>query len=920
MKANLSGKEPHIQKEWDKKEIFKKRLEKNKGKETFILHDGPPYANGHIHIGTALNRMLKDMVIKYKSMTGHYAPFVPGWDCHGLPVEYELLKKIDKKKINDKVKFRKEAAKYALNFVNIQRKEFKRLGLVGEWDNPYLTLNPKFEETIVKSFKELYLNGYIYRAQKPVYWCSSCKTALAEAEVEYKDIDSPSIYVKFPVHSAKPDFVGENTRLSALVWTTTPWTLPSNRAVCFHPDFKYAYIKKGDECLIVAESFAGSVDGDKFDGYKTIGTVKGSKLEGVKFSSPFRDEPSEGINADFVTLEDGTGIVHIAPGHGEDDYQAGLKYNLDIFSPVDDSGRFQDSAGVKEIEGKYVFESNPVIISLLKEEGLLFGKEDISHSYPHCWRCKNPIVYRATKQWFLDVDKSGLRARILEKIDEVKWYPESSIKRIKAMIQNRPDWCLSRQRLWGVPIPVFYCKDCGEIVATDKSLSRIADEFSKNGSDIWFEKSAKELLGDGIKCACGSSEFKKENDILDVWFDSGVSNLAVLENRPGLSWPADLYLEGSDQHRGWFQSSIIPSVAIKGTPPYRGVLTHGFIVDAEGKKMSKSVGNVVAPQEVIKKYGADLLRLWVASENYFKDIKISDEILAQMVTNYRRIRNTIRFILGNTGDYPAGEAVDYKELTGIDKYVLQKFYETAAVVKENYENLSFHKGMRAIHDFCNLTMSSLYFNILKDRLYVSRAFDPARRSSQYTLKMIGENLLKLLFPVLSHTTEEAWKKYIKEQDLSGEDYPGSIMLCDIKYLPEEWNNPDVRKEWDKIIKLRDIVLKEVEIAKEKEKIKDPLQTAVTLTTSSPVIFDFLNNHKDDWKENLIVSAVDIKKAKELSDGSDFLDGQVVVEVSPAQGNKCVRCWLVSKSVGKDSSHPELCGRCSSIVRKINKSK
>ncbi len=910
MKANLAGKEPYIQKEWDKKEIFKRRLEKNKDKEPFILHDGPPYANGHIHIGTALNRILKDMVIKYKSMSGYRAPFVPGWDCHGLPVEYELLKKIDKKKINDKVKFRKEAAKYALNFVNIQRKEFRRLGLVGEWDNPYLTLNPVYEKTIVKSFKELYLNGYIYRAQKPVYWCSSCKTALAEAEVEYKDITSPSVYVKFPMVSEKPGFIDKDSEVSALVWTTTPWTLPANLALCFHPDYEYAYLKKGKESLIVAKSFAG-----QYHGYQVVGTVKGSDLEGAKFSSPFRKEYSEGINGSFVTLEEGTGIVHIAPGHGEEDYQIGLEYDLGILSPVDESGRFK-GAGVEEIEGKDVFESDPVIIEFLEARNLLFAKEDITHPYPHCWRCKSPIVYRATKQWFLEVDKSGLREKILKKINEVNWYPASSIKRIKAMIENRPDWCLSRQRLWGVPIPVFYCKSCGKIIANEESLTRVEEEFSKNGSNSWFEKSAKELLGDDFKCSCGSGEFKKEGDILDVWFDSGVSNMAVLENRDGLSWPADLYLEGSDQHRGWFQTSLIPAVAIKGKSPYRGVLTHGFIVDAEGKKMSKSAGNAVAPQDIIKKYGADLLRLWGASENYFTDVKISDEIVAQMVTKYRRIRNTLRFILGNTGDYPSDLKINYEDLTGIDKYVLGKFSEMAATVKKNYENLSFHKSMRAIHDFCNLTMSSLYFNILKDRLYVSHPDDPARRRSQYTLKLIGENLLKLLFPVLSHTAEEAWKKYIKEQDLSGDKYPESIMLCDIKKLPESWDNSGIRKEWKSIIAIRDIVLKEVEVAKEKEIIKDPLQAGVAIKTSDKAVFDFLRAYRNKWKEYFIVSDVKIKMADDLEYGVEFLGGRLTVDVAPAAGKKCVRCWLMSDSVGRNDKHSELCARCSKIVEKL----
>ncbi|MBN2407232.1 MAG: isoleucine--tRNA ligase [Elusimicrobia bacterium] len=909
MKANLREREPRIQALWKDIDVYGKIMLKNREGEVFILHDGPPYANGHIHMGHALNRILKDIVIKYKALSGFSIPFVPGWDCHGLPVEYELIKKLGSGQTKNKTAFRKKAAEYAMKFVDIQKNEFKRLGLLGYWEDPYLTLSPEYEEKIIDSFKRLYLGGFIYRELKPVYWCPSCTTALAEAEVEYSDISSPSVYVRFKMLSCVPRFVAEDETVDALVWTTTPWTLPSNVALCFHPDYEYAFIKKGKEYLIVADKFAAA-----YEGYRKKGSVRGKDLEGCEFEAPFGGRRSKGINGEFVTLEDGTGIVHIAPGHGEDDYFIGKKYDLPVLSPVNEKGQFTADAGLDELTGRGVFESDARIKEILAEKGLLFKSEELSHSYPHCWRCKKAVIFRATKQWFMSVDKDGLRKTILEKIPQVSWYPEVSVKRITAMIQNRPDWCLSRQRLWGVPIPVFYCSECGDYLATEESFEKVKKMIRDNGSDSWFEREASDILGDGIRCGCGSTRFVKEEDILDVWFDSGVSHFAVLKTRKNLRWPADMYLEGSDQHRGWFQTSIIPAVAIDKTPPYRNVLTHGFIVDAEGKKMSKSLGNVISPQEVIEKHGADILRYLSASENYFKDIKISEEILSHVVVNYRRIRNTIRFILGNLNGFRKENAVAYADMTPIDKYVLHKFHNTLKAAMDNYDNYLFFRSIREIHDFCNNVLSSFYFNILKDRLYVSARYSHERCSSQTVLKIIGENLLAVISPILSHTAEEGWQAFKKEHDRGGV-YPESVFLGGMPALTGEWFNEEIEKEIDRVVELRNIVLKCIEEAKAAGVIKDPLESSVTIDTSSGEIYDFLNSLGKSLKEYLIVSSVTLEKKAASAPAREYMGGEISVTVGKAPGSKCVRCWLVDETVGSDEEHPGLCGRCSDVVKK-----
>ncbi|MGM0567746.1 MAG: isoleucine--tRNA ligase [Elusimicrobiota bacterium] len=911
MRAKLREKEPSLQKMWKEMNIEQKRLDNNSEGEKYILHDGPPYANGHIHMGHALNRILKDIIVKYKSMRGFYAPFVPGWDCHGLPVEYELLKQMGKSGAGDKVKFRKKAARYALKYVKIQKKEFKRLGLSGDWDNPYLTLNKSYEETIVDSFSRLYMDGYIYRELKPVYWCFSCRTALAEAEVEYADAESPSVFIKFEMVSGRPSFLSKKEKAYALIWTTTPWTIPSNTALCFHPDSNYVFLReKEDSVIIVAEELAF-----KFPSLEKVGSIKGSELSGTLFKRPFSSKTSPGITAEYVSMEEGSGIVHIAPGHGDDDYIAGKEFGLEILSPVDEKGRFTEDAGVEEIKGKNVFEANSLIMDILERKKLLFKKEKDSHSYPHCWRCKKPLIFRATRQWFLNVDEKGLREKILNFIKrDVRWLPQAGEKRMKAMIHSRPDWCLSRQRMWGVPVPVFYCSSCGRPLATKESFRKVKEMIREYGSDGWFFLSSEEILGSDFKCSCSESKFLKENDILDVWFDSGVSNMAVLQSRSGHKWPADMYLEGSDQHRGWFQTSLIPAVAIKEAPPYKAVLTHGFIVDEEGKKMSKSVGNVISPLEVVEKYGADLLRLWVSTENYYKDVKISQEILSHTVSYYRRIRNTIRFILGNCRDLTKDTVLKYEEMTDLDKFILHEFSLCTEKVIKNYERNLFYKSAREIHDFCNEKLSSFYFNIIKDRLYVSHPLDLKRRASQSALFHIGQGLLSLISPILPHTAEEGWQKMKKEIPVA--ELEESVLLSSISDCPGQWRDESLFLKWKPLTILREKVMKEIEKAKNSGVIKDPLESVLHIQISKGPAADLLLSYADFLKEFFIVSEVGVDTAGSFKKSDSFMESDISIEVKKARGKKCSRCWLIDTDTGLDNENPDTCPRCSAILKKI----
>ncbi len=909
MKANLPQKEPQILDFWKKIALYKKLTEKNKGKKKFILHDGPPYANGHIHLGTALNKILKDITVKYKFMAGFDSPYIPGWDCHGLPIEYQLMKDLGKNKSTvDKIEFRKKAADFAMKFVGIQRDEFVRLGCLGDWENPYLTLKNEYEGTIVSVFRKLLKEGYIYRKLKPVYWCASCETALADAEVEYADHTSPSIFVKFPVIKFPSSLPTSNFQLptSVLIWTTTPWTLPANVAVAFQPNIDYVIAETLDgERYIFAEARLEYLKKVlKISALKVISKIKGSQLEGIKCQNPVVSRESVGVLADFVSLDDGSGIVHIAPGHGEDDYIVGLKYNLPTVSPVDDRGRF--TRDVKDFEGENVFAANEKIIKFLEEKKLLLARQDISHSYPHCWRCKKPIIFRATKQWFLSVQNKNLREKLLESVKKVNWIPQYGENRIRGMLEVRPDWCLSRQRFWGTPLPIIYCSDCDEPVLDENILEKIEKIIHRDGSNKYLEMPLEEILGKNAKCPkCGFGNFKKSDDILDVWFDSGVSSFAVLKTNESLCFPADLYLEGSDQHRGWFQTSLIPAVALEKTPPYKSVLTHGFVVDGVGKKMSKSLGNVIVPQDIMKKYGAEILRLWVASENYQEDIRLSEEILTRLVDAYRKIRNTIRFMLGNISGFTEKDRVSYDELLDIDKWMLSKLQRLISELKTGYDNYEFHKVFRLAYNFCVVELSSFYFNMLKDRLYTFNKKSKERLSAQTVIDEIFCKLLPFLAPVISFTAEETYQEYKRDEGRGTREE--SVFLLDIPEVNEKFINQEIEKKFEKIIKIRDAVLKSLEEERKKGVIGNSLEAKVVLYTNDDEQKKFLKENRQNLLDTFLVSQIEI--AENTVGGNKDEAENIEVKVLPSEGKKCVRCWMYSVSVGEDPSHIEICSKC-----------
>jgi len=921
MKADLAKKEPGILEFWEKINLYEKMRQKNKGKPKYVLHDGPPYANGHVHIGTALNKILKDVVVKYKSMKGFDAPYVPGWDCHGLPVELQLLKElgISKAEINQ-LEFRKKAKDYALRFMNIQRDEFKRLGLVGEWGKPYLTLDPAYEARIIGVFKDLVDKGYIYKGLKPVYWCATCETALAEAEVEYKEKQSPSIFVRFPVIDPKKIF-GLNEPVSFLIWTTTPWTLVANEAVTLHPDYIYDLIGMNGEVLIVARERWNNELHSKLGGdikFEIKDSKAGKELAGIACRHPFfPGKVSRIILENYVTLEDGTGCVHTAPGHGEEDYKSGKKNGLPIFSPVDNSGRYTDEAPDFMVGRSVLKEANGIVVEYLKEKKLLHrimsNADDyidfITHSYPHCWRCSNPIVFRATEQWFLDIDRNGLRKRILDEIKKVKWVPPAGENRISSMMETRPDWCMSRQRYWGVPLPIFYCESCRKPLMTKESIGVVQDLFEKEGSDAWFRYDAGSILPKDVKCAgCGSGKFRKETDILDVWFDSGVSYEAVVRSDPSLSFPADLYLEGSDQHRGWFQHSMIPSAALLGTSPFKSVLTHGFVVDVDGRKMSKSLGNVISPEEIIQKYGADILRLWVMSQDYTVDVRISPDILEHLSDAYRKIRNTARFLLGNLYDFTEKDRVPLSGLTEIDRYMLSLLNSVEKEVTSSYENFEFHRVFRTIYDYCVVDLSSFYLDILKDRLYTFRADSKERRSAQTVLERVLSILVRMITPMLSFTAQEIWG-YMKHDD------PESPLLADWLEADAGLTDSGLESKWGKIALIRKEVYKCLENLRNKGEIGNSLEAKIELFVFDDSAYGFLNSC-EDWKAILIVSQADVAKLEKKEYGGMSIPeaaieglGAYKIGAGRAEGAKCSRCWNYSESVGKNSSHTQLCERC-----------
>ncbi len=904
MKADLPNREPKILKAWEDSGLYAKIRSKAKGKKKYVLHDGPPYANGSIHMGHALNKILKDITIRYKTMRGYDSPYVPGWDCHGLPVEHQLLKELKITKYDiDQVVFRKKAHDYAMKYVAIQRAEFKRLGIMGHWDRPYLTLSRSYEAGIVKAFGKLVEKGYIYKDLKPVNWCSTCETALAEAEVEYEDKSSPSVYVKFELARGGLVIDGLEPGAFFVIWTTTPWTLVANVAIAVHPDIDYALVKAGGEKYVIAKALLErSMEKFGIKDYEILKVFKGRELSGLEAKHPFIDRISKVVLAEYVSMDDGTGCVHTAPGHGQEDYMTGKRCGLPTIMPVDTKGRFDKTAG--DLAGIKVHEANKIIIEKLKASGHLLKEEELRHSYPHCWRCKKPIIFRATEQYFLRIDHKDLRKEMLGVISsKIKWIPEIGLSRISAMVDNRPDWCLSRQRYWGVPIIAFYCKECRTVLLDPKVIAHVASLFEKDGADVWFSKKEDELLPSGIKCPkCGEAHFTKETDILDVWFDSGVSHQTVLKTDKELDYPCELYLEGSDQHRGWFQSALITGMAIDGHAPYRNVLTHGFVVDGEGKKMSKSLGNVITPEAVMKKYGADILRLWVASSDYSEDVRVSDEILKRLADAYRKIRNTYKYLLSNLYDFdPTSDSVAHKDMLEPDRWILSRL---SALIKDsarNYDNFAFHKVYRDLYGFCVYEVSSVYLDILKDRMYTFKSDSHPRRSGQTAMFELLNALLKIAAPLLVMTTDEAWgylKFHKKSESVHLEDWPED--------RGDRWFDEGLNRKWDGLIKIREEVLKSLEEARSAGSIGSSLEARVMISAGNAADKKLLDDNGPILRYLFIVSQAEVSNV--LSPG-----GCMKVTVEKARGGKCQRCWNYSEGVGKDERHPALCERCVKAV-------
>ncbi|MGE5702233.1 MAG: isoleucine--tRNA ligase [Clostridia bacterium] len=904
MRGNLPTREPEVQTKWNEQDIYKKVQERTKGRPHFILHDGPPYANGDIHIGHALNKILKDMIVRYKSMAGFDAPYVPGWDTHGLPIEQAIVNAqgLDRRNIevND---FRARCEAYAWSYIDKQREQFKRLGIRGDWENPYVTLLPEYEARQIRVFGEMAKKGYIYKGLRCVYWSPSSETALADAEIEYKDKRSASIYVSFMVKDGKDKL---STDTGVIIWTTTPWTLPANLAISLHPDFEYVTVKADGKKYVLAQGLLEAVTKEiGWTEVEVIESFKGSDLEGVVTQHPFYDRESPLLLGEHVTLDAGTGCVHTAPGHGEDDFAMGMKYGLGILCPVDHEGKL--TAEAPGFEGIFYEDANKVVTEKLKETGALLKLSFITHSYPHDWRTKKPIIYRATEQWFASID--GFRDQLLEAIKQVKWIPHWGETRISNMVADRGDWCISRQRVWGVPIPIFYCKSCNEPIINDTTIEHIAEIFRKEGSKAWFSKEANELVPPGLSCEkCGCTDFRKETDIMDVWFDSGSSHQSVLTQRDDLVWPADLYLEGSDQYRGWFNSSLTTSVAISGQAPYKGVLSHGFTLDGEGRKMSKSLGNTIVPQNVVDKLGADILRLWVASVDYQADQRISDAILNQIAESYRKIRNTFRFLLGNLDGYVhERDQVGYEQMSELDRYMLARGAEVVKRVRKAYDDYQFHTVFHTVHNYCTIDLSAFYLDICKDRLYVEAPDSLKRRAAQTVIFESLMNLVKMLAPILPHTADEVWS-YIPGVTES------SVQLTDMPEANEQHLSfsSELKAKWDAFHAIRDEVLKAMEEARRNKVFGNSVDAKLVLYPASAEVADVLNA-MDDLADLFIVAHVEVQPvAAQVPDTAAKLEG-ISALVLAADEEKCERCRVVKTDVGTKSNHPQLCVRCAEIV-------
>ena len=904
MRASLPENEPKIMERVFDKGLYEKMLKKNEGQEPYVLHDGPPYANGEIHIGHALNKILKDALVRYKNLRGYYTPFIPGYDTHGLPTEKRAIQMLGINRDEVSVaKFRNTCRDFALSFVDKQTEGFKRLGALGDWEHPYITLQPEFEARQIGIFWEMFKQGYIYKGLKPVYWCTDCETALAEAEIEYKDHTTTSIYVKFEV--TKPTVELTTTKPTYFViWTTTPWTLPGNVGITIGEDFDYSVVETANENYIIATQLVDNVM--KLSGiteYKTIQEFSGSQLEGTICKHPFLDRASRVVlgsdDTIVVELDTGTGAVHTAPGYGKEDYLCGLKNGLDIVVTVNGKGYQTEGAG--PFNGLFYEKSNEAIIQWLEENKYLLSKEKIVHQYPHCWRCKNPIIFRATDQWFASVE--GFREKALEEIKKVKWYPSWGEDRIASMVQDRTDWCISRQRTWGVPIPIFYCEDCNHEYINEESINKIMDIFRQKGSTSWYELPVEELMPENAKCSeCGHTHFKIETDIMDVWFDSGTTYEAVLAER-GLP-EANMYLEGNDQYRGWFQSSLLTSVAAHGKAPYKEILTHGFVIDEKGRKMSKSEGNVISPQEIIKQYGADILRLWVLSSDYKSEISLSKDILKQITEVYRKIRNTARYILGNIADYNPNEPIQYEELQEIDQYALYKLNQLIKNVTQSFESYDFHVAYHEINKFCVNDMSNFYLDIIKDRLYTSKPNSVERRAAQTTMYIILNSLVKLLTPMTAFTAEEIWD-FMPHKENEKKESP---MLTFWPEINEKYDNEELANKWRKIEELKELVSKHLELARTDKIIGHSLNAKVTLFAEGDN-YKFLKDVEEQLQTVFIVSGVKIEENARKDE-----EEKIGVKVEIADGQKCERCWGYSTTVGEDEQNPTICHKCSEALK------
>jgi isoleucyl-tRNA synthetase len=915
MKASLPQNEPKQLATWEESHLYERILEARKGKPLFVLHDGPPYPTGEIHLGTGLNKILKDLVVKTKSMAGHCAPYVPGWDCHGLPIETKVEKELGGKGKVPPAEFRSLCREFAARYVDQHKRDFKRLGIFGRWNEPYLTMNFEYEAVIAGAFLDFMEKGYVYRGRKPVYWCFHDSTALAEAEVEYEDHVSPSIWVRFAVagggHGEAAKLPGD---VSAVIWTTTPWTIPHNRALAFHPDFDYAVVETERGTLLLAADRVAALQAEcSIADARVRATYKGRDFEGMTFQHPFLPFQVPGVLATYVTLDQGSGIVHTAPGHGVDDFNTGQKYGLEIAAPINDRGVYLE--GLPEYKGKDVFTANPIIVKLLADHGALLGHHSYKHSYPHCWRCHNPVIFRATEQWFIGMDQAArgasksLRQETLEKIRGVKWIPSWGEDRMYEMIAERPDWCVSRQRFWGVPIIVFYCDACGTRLEDFKALRNVVKWFEKEGADAWYKHTPEELLPAGTRCSCGVTKWRKENDILDVWFDSGSSHLAVLK---GPEWPADVYLEGPDQYRGWFHSSLLIGIGIRDNPPYRGVVTHGWTLDEKGQPMSKSLGNTLYPAEICERWGADLLRLWVASVEYQADVKMSERVMTQLSDAYRKIRNTFRYGLSNLADFdPSRDPLPNDQFEEMDRWMLERTADLVKKCREWYAGYDFHRVYHAVHDFCVVDLSSFYYDVLKDRLYTKAAKSKSRRSAQTAVWKITSALVRLIAPILVFTAEEIWKYLPKT--------PGEHESVHMALFSEEQElrTGIASKQvalWELLSRVRGEVLKALETARSEKKINSGLEAKVLLNAELELKAK-LKQYLPLLPGLFIVSQVDFLTAGTGDYRSDSIPG-LEVTIQKADGAKCERCWNYSTHVGENKRYPTICERCTVALAEI----